>query len=135
MNLEALVTKYVNLLVIYQRNKDNTYNKLDLEYIKNEKDVAYNEYIKLLYNSSKSELNIFKNYLILKINGLYKDIEVSFNYKNYLYNKIINGRIELQDELEKCNNKIKDLLFELDKYENISYGVKELQEEIKVYKK
>jgi len=135
MNLEALVTKYVNLLVIYQRNKDNTYDQLDLEYIKNEKDVAYNEYIKLLYNSSKSELNIFKNYLILKINGLYKDIEVSFNYKNYLYNKIINGRIELQDELEKCNNKIKDLLFELDKYENISYGVKELQEEIKVYKK
>ena len=128
MELENLVIKYVSLLVKYQEMKKNNENQLDLQFLEEEKNIAYNNFINKIFVSNIDEITSFSEFLVLKVNSLYQEIEKNVKYRNYLYNLIVKGNTNLQELLD-------NLIEELKRYENIIYALNSIKKNIKIYKK
>ena len=128
MDLEILITKYVNLLVKYQseiRKKDS--NKFNINFLEQEKNLAYHEFINQFYISEIDEINNLNNYLSIIINNLYKEINVAVNNHRILYYKaIVKDMEDSYDLLTYCNNNLDDLINKLKIYENLTFGIKDI---------
>ncbi len=138
MDLEKLVTIYVNLLVLYQKELLNKYrNDLNIRFLEEEKNKAYEEFINKIYISSNEEINDLYIYINDIIHKLYDEINTTLMEHKKLYNEvIIKGNNEYRDSLDYVDYNLDDCINKLKKYENIIYGIKGITKlNNKVYKK
>ena len=138
MDLEKLVTIYVNLLVLYQKELLNKYrNDLNIRFLEEEKNKAYEEFINKIYISSNEEINDLYIYINDIIHKLYNEINITLMEHKKLYNEvIIKGNNEYQDSLDYVDYNLDDCINKLKKYKNIIYGIRGITKlSNKVYKK
>ena len=138
MDLEKLVTIYVNLLVLYQKELLNKYrNDLNIRFLEEEKNKAYEEFINKIYISSNEEINDLYIYINDIIHKLYNEINITLMEHKKLYNEvIIKGNNEYQDSLDYVDYNLDDCINKLKKYKNIIYGIRGITKlNNKVYKK